>query len=76
MNANPPHTEPNGGPAQDRDAAGGGGTYQDPNLDRKATIAATLAFLHPPGSVFELCFFGPKPPRSPSWEGYAGGKKP
>lgn len=41
----------------------------------KATMAATLAFLHPNDSVFEICFFGPKLPKSPLWEGYASGKK-
>jgi hypothetical protein len=44
--------------------------------DPKATMAATLDFLHPHDSVFELCIIGPKNPRSSAWEGYARGKKP
>ncbi len=77
MNANPT-TEPNGGPdtAQGRGQAGGtGDTYQNPNLDCKATIAATLAFLHPDDPAFELCIIGPKPAKSHLWEGYAAGQK-
>jgi hypothetical protein len=48
-----------------------------PNLegDQKATIMAALNFLHPGDVVFELCIIGPKPPKSPAWEGFAGGKK-
>jgi hypothetical protein len=45
-------------------------------LDQKSTITATLAFLHPDAAVWELCIIGPKPPTSPWWEGFAGGKKP
>ncbi len=43
--------------------------------DPKAMLAATLSFLHPNDSVFELCIFGPKLQKSPFWEGFAGGKK-
>lgn len=73
MNANPT-LEPSGATAQDPGGACGG-TYQDPGLAHKANIAATLAFLHPDDSVFELCIFGPQNPKSGLWEGYAGGKK-
>jgi len=44
-------------------------------LDQKSTIMATLAFLHPDAAIFELCVIAPKPPKSPAWEGFAGGKK-
>jgi len=46
VNANPT-LKPAGGPAQDRGAVGGGGTYQEPLLDPKATIRDALGFLHP-----------------------------
>jgi hypothetical protein len=61
-------------PTQDRGAAGGCGTYQEPLLDQKSTITATLAFLHPGAAVLELCIIGPKAPKSSLWEGYAAGK--
>jgi len=44
-------------------------------IDTQAMIVATLEFLHPGGAVFELCALGPKTPKSPTWEGYASGKK-
>ena len=42
----------------------------------QAAMAATLSFLHPGGTVFELCIIGPKAPKSNLWEGFAAGKKP
>ncbi|MFZ5452467.1 MAG: hypothetical protein ACOZF2_11455 [Thermodesulfobacteriota bacterium] len=38
-------------------------------------ILRAMRFLHPEGSVFELCAIGVKQPRSPLWEGHAGGKR-
>ncbi|MCG2770914.1 MAG: hypothetical protein L6277_02345, partial [Desulfobacterales bacterium] len=41
----------------------------------QAAMAATLAFLHPDGKVFEVCVIGPKVPKNTAWEGFANGKK-
>lgn len=71
-----PTLEPTGAPAQDRDPVGDGGTYQEPLLDPRTIIKQTLNFLHPAGAVFELCGIGPKPLKSPMWEGFAAGRKP
>jgi hypothetical protein len=47
-----------------------------PHRDPPAIIKRTLAFLHPRDAVYELCIIGAKTPRSPLFEGFAGGKKP
>lgn len=52
-------------------------TPQDSNV-RPMPIAQAidaLNFLHPGGGVFEVCIIGLKNPKSPLWEGHAGGKK-
>jgi hypothetical protein len=70
-----PAIEPIDAPGKDRGAAGDGGTYQEPFLDQKSTILATLAFLHPNDEVLELCIIGPQCANSPLFDGRAFGKK-
>ena len=61
-------------PAADQNPAAGIAT---PQLDPKAIIGQTLAFLHPNNDVFELCVIGPKTLQNAmAWEGFANGKKP